>query len=94
MVSLSAGDEENDHLFEMSNGAATGIHAARWPLWVRIDWSYRQVAIRFVECHCFSEAQLLSVVTVHDIFTLLFSALYSGPSRSSRIQDIALLHVI
>ena len=42
----------------------------------------------------FSQARLLLVIAVHDILTLLCSALHSGPSYSSMMQDIALLHVI
>ena len=42
----------------------------------------------------FSQARLPLVTTVHDLLTLLCSALHSGPSRSSMIWDVALLHVI
>ena len=31
-ATLSAGNEENDHLLETSNGAATVLHEAAWPL--------------------------------------------------------------
>ena len=50
------------------------------------------MSLRFVPL--FSQARLLLVITVHDTFILLLSAMHSEPSRTSMTQDVALLHVI
>ena len=56
--------------------------------WDRKDWPYRQMSIRFVGCHCFlkQESQFM-------IFSISHITLHCT-SRSSMIQDVALLHVI